>query len=55
MKFEGLLALAGDKIDFIVSGMTPTPERAKVLIFKRILCRRTKLLIRKADADKIKT
>jgi len=57
MKFEGLLAaLAGDKIDFIVSGMTPTPERAKSVDFsKEYYVEEQKLLIRKADADKIKT
>ena len=57
MKFEGLLAaLAGDKIDFIVSGMTPTPERAESVDFsKEYYVEEQKLLIRKADADKIKT
>lgn len=57
MKFEGLLAaLAGDKIDFVVSGMTPTPERAESVDFSKVYyVEEQKLLIKKEDADKIKT
>ncbi|GFN30112.1 ABC transporter substrate-binding protein [Paenibacillus xylaniclasticus] len=37
MKFDGLLlALNSDKVDFVISGMTPTPERAKNVDFTNI-------------------
>ncbi|WP_127532798.1 ABC transporter substrate-binding protein [Paenibacillus kobensis] len=37
MKFDGLLlALNADKVDFVISGMTPTPDRAKNVDFTNI-------------------
>jgi polar amino acid transport system substrate-binding protein len=57
MKFDGLLAaLVADNIDFIVAGMVPKEERKKSVDFsEQYYQAEQSLLIRAADADKIKT
>jgi polar amino acid transport system substrate-binding protein len=57
MKFDGLLAaLVADKIDFIVAGMVPKPERKKSVDFSIPYYEaEQRILVKKADADKFKT
>jgi len=57
MKFDGLLAaLDAGTIDFVVAGMTPTPERAENVDFTKIYYTAVQsLVIRTEDKDKIKT
>jgi polar amino acid transport system substrate-binding protein len=57
MKFDGLLAaLVSDKIDFIVAGMVPKPERKKSVDFSIPYYQaEQRILIKVADADKFKT
>lgn len=54
MKFDGLLAaLKANKIDFIVSGMSPTEERKESIDFTDIYYKDVnKVLVRVADKDK---
>ncbi|MGY4761364.1 ABC transporter substrate-binding protein [Paenibacillus caseinilyticus] len=54
MKFEGLLpALEAGNIDFIISGMTPTPERQKSVDFTKIYYTAVQRVVVRAD-DKAK-
>lgn len=57
MKFDGLLAaLQAGKIDFIVSGMTPTEERKKSVDFSDVYYYAVQtVVIRAEDKDKYKT
>lgn len=57
MRFDGLLAaLVADKIDFIIAGMNPTPERAKSVDFsKEYYVEEQRVLIKKEDQDQFKT
>ncbi|QZY54509.1 transporter substrate-binding domain-containing protein [Crassaminicella profunda] len=57
IKFDGLLAaLAADKIDLIIAGMTPTEERKQSVDFsKEYFVDEHKVLIKSKDAEKIKT
>lgn len=57
MKFEGLLAaLQAGKIDFIVSGMTPTEERKKSVDFSDVYYYAVQtVVIRTEDKEKYKT
>ncbi|MNG00990.1 Arginine-binding extracellular protein ArtP precursor [compost metagenome] len=52
MKFDGLLlALNADKVDFVISGMTPTPDRAKNVDFTNIYYTAEQgVLVKKGDA-----
>lgn len=56
MKFDGLLAaLVTDDIDFIVAGMVPKPERAKVVDFSiPYYAGKQRMIVRKEDAAKLK-
>ena len=56
MQFDSLLgAIKTGKIDMIISGMTPSPERKKEVDFSdAYLQADEKMLIRKSDADKYK-
>ncbi|MCM1991252.1 ABC transporter substrate-binding protein [Oceanirhabdus seepicola] len=55
MSFDGLLeALVTGKIDFIIAGMTPTPERAENVDFSKIYYTAVNnILINKENMDKI--
>ncbi len=55
MSFDGLLeALVTGKIDFIIAGMTPTPERAENVDFSNIYYTAVNnILINKENMDKI--
>ncbi|MCZ8522736.1 MULTISPECIES: transporter substrate-binding domain-containing protein [Paenibacillus] len=54
MKFEGLLpALEAGNIDFIISGMTPTPERMKAVDFTKIYYTAVQRVVVRAE-DKAK-
>ncbi|WP_430536089.1 ABC transporter permease subunit [Listeria rocourtiae] len=57
MDFDSLLpALKTNKIDMIISGMSPTPERLKEVDFSNpYMTVQQKVVIRKADKDKFKT
>ncbi|MBC1434852.1 ABC transporter permease subunit [Listeria rocourtiae] len=57
MDFDSLLpALKTNKIDMIISGMSPTPERLKEVDFSDpYMTVQQKVVIRKADEDKFKT
>lgn len=57
MKFDGLLAaLKADKIDFILAGMVPKPERKESVDFSIPYYQaEQKILIKAEDADKVKT
>ncbi|QEK12663.1 transporter substrate-binding domain-containing protein [Crassaminicella thermophila] len=57
MRFDGLLAaLVADKIDFIIAGMNPTPERAKSVDFsKEYYVEEQRILVKKEEQDKFKT
>ncbi|WP_426454103.1 ABC transporter substrate-binding protein [Paenibacillus sp. S-38] len=54
MKFEGLLpALEAGNVDFIISGMTPTPERQKSVDFTKIYYTAVQRVVVRAE-DKAK-
>lgn len=57
MRFEGLLAaLEAGNVDFVISGMTPTPERMKAVDFTKIYYTAVqKVVIRAEDKDKFTT
>ncbi|MBP1155629.1 MULTISPECIES: ABC transporter substrate-binding protein [unclassified Paenibacillus] len=57
MRFEGLLAaLEAGNVDFVISGMTPTPERMKAVDFTNIYYTAVqKVVIRAEDKDKFTT
>ncbi|WP_053956093.1 transporter substrate-binding domain-containing protein [Inediibacterium massiliense] len=57
MKFDGLLAaLVANKIDFIIAGMTPDPDRAKSVDFtKPYYAEEQSILINAKNKDKIKS
>lgn len=56
MSFDGLLAaLEGNKIDFIVAGMTPTDERKKAVDFSTIYYDSGQTMLVKADMTDILT
>jgi polar amino acid transport system substrate-binding protein len=57
MAFDGLLmALNADKVDFVIAGMVPKPERAKVVDFSKIYyLMRQRILINKDNIDTLKT
>lgn len=56
MKFDGLIAaLQAGKIDMIVAGMTPTPERAKSVDFSDLYYIGKQVLVVKKDNNSIKT
>ncbi|KYH14126.1 ABC transporter substrate-binding protein/permease [Staphylococcus kloosii] len=57
MQFDSLLgAIKTGKIDLIISGMTPTPEREKEVDFSDPYMTVTqKMIIKKANEDKLKT
>ncbi|WBW94924.1 ABC transporter substrate-binding protein [Oceanirhabdus sp. W0125-5] len=57
MSFDGLLeALVTGKIDIIIAGMTPTPERAENVDFSKIYYTAVNnILINKENMDKIST
>ena len=56
MKFDGLIAaLQAGKIDMIVAGMTPTPERAKSVDFSDLYYIGKQVLVIKKDNNSIKT
>ncbi|MBF7016726.1 ABC transporter substrate-binding protein/permease [Staphylococcus durrellii] len=57
MQFDSLLgAIKTGKIDLIISGMTPTPEREKEVDFSNPYMTVTqKMIIKEANADKLKT
>ncbi|MCS7464677.1 ABC transporter substrate-binding protein [Paenibacillus doosanensis] len=56
MKFDGLLpALEAGNVDFIISGMTPTPERKQSVDFTEIYYTAVqKVVVRAEDKDKYK-
>jgi arginine/lysine/histidine transporter system substrate-binding protein len=55
--FNGLLeALKADKIDLIIAGMNPTPERAKEVDFTKIYYKAVQgIMVRAEDKDKYKS
>lgn len=57
MAFEGLLmALNADKVDFVMAGMVPKPERAEVVDFSKIyFLMRQRVLINAENKDIFKT
>lgn len=57
MKFDGLLnALEAGNIDLVISGMTPTEERAQSVDFSNVYYTAVQqLVVRAEDKDKIKT
>jgi polar amino acid transport system substrate-binding protein len=57
MGFDGLLAaLNSDKVDFVISGMTPNEERLKSVDFSQIYYNAEQvILIRTGDKDKFKS
>ncbi|MBC2580870.1 transporter substrate-binding domain-containing protein [Clostridium sp. DJ247] len=57
MKFDGLLAALNEgKVDMVISGMTPTPERAKNVDFSNVYYTAVQtIVVRTADKDKIKS
>ncbi|WP_026486324.1 basic amino acid ABC transporter substrate-binding protein [Caldanaerobius polysaccharolyticus] len=56
MKFDGLIAaLQSGKIDMIVAGMTPTPERAKSVDFSDLYYNGKQVLVVKKDNKTIKS
>lgn len=57
MKFEGLLAaLEAGNVDFVISGMTPTPERMNAVDFTNIYYTAVqKVVVRTQDKDKFNT
>ncbi|OXM87798.1 ABC transporter substrate-binding protein [Paenibacillus rigui] len=57
MKFDGLLAaLEAGNVDFVISGMTPTPERQKSVDFTKIYYTAVqKVVVRAEDKDKYKS
>jgi polar amino acid transport system substrate-binding protein len=57
MAFNGLLAaLNGDKVDMIIAGMNPTPERAKSIDFSKVYYQAVQaIVVRAEDKDKYKT
>ncbi|UUZ78978.1 ABC transporter substrate-binding protein [Paenibacillus sp. P26] len=57
MKFDGLLAaLDSGNVDFVISGMTPTPERQKSVDFTKVYYTAVqKVVVRAEDKDKIKS
>lgn len=57
MDFDGLLpALQAGKIDFIISGMTPTAERAQAVDFSKVYYTAVQqVVVRAEDKDKYKT
>lgn len=57
MGFDGLLAaLKTGKVDFVISGMTPTEERAKEVDFSKIYyMAKQGVIVRAEDKGKIKT
>ena len=57
MAFDGLLmALNADKVDFVMAGMVPKPERAEVVDFSKIYyLMRQRVLINADNNDKFKT
>jgi polar amino acid transport system substrate-binding protein len=57
MQFDGLLqALQAGKVDFVLAGMTPKPERLESADFSNIYYKAVQtVVIRSADKDKIKT
>lgn len=56
MKFDGLIAaLQSGKIDMIVAGMTPTPERAKSVDFSDLYYNGKQVLVVKKDNNTIKS
>lgn len=57
MKFEGLLAaLEAGNVDFVISGMTPTPERMNAVDFTKIYYTAVqKVVVRAEDKDKFNT
>lgn len=56
MSFDGLMpALQSGKIDMIVAGMTPTPERAKNVDFTQLYYNSEQTIITKKEDNSIKT
>ncbi|WP_436957750.1 ABC transporter substrate-binding protein/permease [Staphylococcus sp. AS1337] len=57
MQFDSLLgAIKTGKVDLIISGMTPTPERKKEVDFSNpYMTVQQKMIIKKSDADKLKS
>jgi ABC-type amino acid transport substrate-binding protein len=57
MDFDGLLpALAAGKIDFVIAGMTPEPERMENADFSKIYYEAVHgIVVRKEDAESIKS
>lgn len=57
MKFDGLLAaMEAGNVDFVISGMTPTPERQKSVDFTKVYYNAVqKVVVRAEDKDKYKT
>lgn len=57
MKFDGLLAaLEAGNVDFVISGMTPTPERQQSVDFTKIYYTAVqKVVVRTEDKDKYKS
>ncbi|KYH28726.1 MULTISPECIES: ABC transporter substrate-binding protein [Clostridium] len=57
MNFEGLLgALKSNKVDMVIAGMNPTPERAKEVDFSKVYyVAKQAVLVRAEDKDKIKS
>jgi arginine/lysine/histidine transporter system substrate-binding protein len=55
--FNGLLeALKGDKVDFVIAGMNPTPDRAKEVDFTNIYYKAVQaVMVRTEDKDKYKS
>ncbi|MCY6353710.1 ABC transporter substrate-binding protein [Clostridium sp. ZS2-4] len=56
MAFEGLIpSLKTGKVDILISGMTPTPERAKEVDFSKVYYKAVQsVMIRTEDTDKYK-
>jgi arginine/lysine/histidine transporter system substrate-binding protein len=57
MKFEGLLAaLQGKKVDLVIAGMNPTPDRAKEVNFSKTYYTAVQaVMVRAEDKDKLKS
>ncbi|MNS55123.1 Arginine-binding extracellular protein ArtP precursor [compost metagenome] len=57
MSFDSLLpALTSGRVDFLISGMNPTPERKKSIDFSDVYYRANQaIMVRKADKDKYNT
>lgn len=57
MGFDGLLpALEAGKIDFVISGMTPNPDREKIVDFSKVYYNAEQIILVRADnKDKFKS